>query len=593
LGPSGKWLPPFDKSDFFYTIKSVNNRLTQMPTPFAEKSRTGAWLLVDALKAHGADLAFCVPGESYLAVLDALYDAREQIRLTVCRQEGGAAYMAEAYGKLTGRPGICFVTRGPGASNASIALHTAYQDSTPMILFIGQVGSDFVEREAFQEIDYRRMFGEVAKWVAQVDRADRMTEMISHAFHVATSGRPGPVVLALPEDMLVAEVPETLPARGYKTAQPSPAAEDIAQLLMLLQQAQRPMLLLGGSGWDAAACQAVTRFAERSSLPVATAFRCADLMDNRHPNYIGDLGLGINPRLAQRIKEADVLLTIGARMDEMTTAGYTLVTAPVPQQKLIHVHVDANELGRVYQAELPINASIAQFARAIGNQSVDGTTWQAATTLARREYEEWTAARPNVGPVQISELIKTLAQMVPEDTIVTNGAGNFSGWLHRFYPYTGFRTQLAPRNGSMGYGIPSAVAAKLVEPKRTVVAFTGDGDFLMNGQELATAMQYGANIIIVLFNNGMYGTIRMHQENTYPARVSGTELVNPDFAAYARAFGAHGEVVETTRAFAPALERALQAGRPALIEVRLDPEALSPRGSLSELRAQAMARRTR
>lgn len=559
-----------------------------MRTPFPEKPRTGAQLLVDALKAHGADLAFCVPGESYLAVLDALYDAREQIRLTVCRQEGGAAYMAEAYGKLTGRPGICFVTRGPGASNASIALHTAYQDSTPMILFIGQVGSDFNEREAFQEIDYRRMFGQVAKWVAQIDRADRMTEMISHAFHVATSGRPGPVVLALPEDMLVTEVAETPIAVAYKTAQPSPAAEDIAQLLELLQQAQRPMLLLGGSGWDAAACQAIVQFAERSSLPVATAFRCADLMDNRHPNYIGDLGLGINPRLAQRVKEADVLLTIGARMDEMTTAGYTLVTAPVPRQKLIHVHVDANELGRVYQAELPINASMAQFARAIGPHAVDGTLWKAATAVARREYEEWTAARPNVGPVQVSELIKTLAQRVPQDTIITNGAGNFSGWLHRFYPYTGFRTQLAPRNGSMGYGIPSAVAAKLVEPKRTVVAFTGDGDFLMNGQELATAMQYGANIIIVLFNNGMYGTIRMHQENNYPARVWGTDLVNPDFAAYARAFGAFGEVVETTRDFAPALERALQAERPALIEVRLDPEALTPRASLSELRAQAM-----
>jgi len=554
--------------------------------------KTGAQLLVDTLLTNGASIAYGVPGESYLAVLDALYDARDRFRFVVCRQEGGAAYMAEAHGKLTGAPGICFVTRGPGASNASIGVHTAYQDSTPMILFVGQVGNDFVEREAFQEIDYRRMYGQMAKWVAQIDRADRVPEYVSRAFHVATSGRPGPVVLALPEDMLSEAVPEAAgrPLAHYRVTPPSPSPAQVEAVRERLQSARRPLVLCGGAGWNEAAVQALQRFIPRSGLPVACAFRCQDLYDNDDPHYVGEAGIGINPELARRIKEADLLLALGPRLDEMTTSGYTLVQSPRPAQALVHVHVHADELNRVYQADLAVNAGMEQMLEPLAGLDFDPAPWREWREQGRRSYESWNAANRNPGPVQMAELIKILQDKLPEDAILANGAGNYSAWLHRFYRYRRPRTQLAPRNGSMGYGVPAAVAAKIENPARTVVALAGDGCFLMTGQELATAAQYGANVIVIVIDNGMYGTIRLHQERHYPGRVSGTGLSNPDFSLYARAFGAHAERVEDTAAFGPALERCLQARGPALIEVRIDPQALSTQATIDQVREQGLAR---
>jgi len=554
-------------------------------------SRTAAQILVDALRIHGVDTAFCVPGESYLAVLDALYDARESIRLIVCRQDGGAAYMAEAYGKVTGKPGICLVTRGPGATNASIGVHTAQQDSTPMILFIGQVPGEFADRESFQEIDYRLMFAPMAKWVAQIDRADRVHEYLSHAFHLATSGRPGPVVLALPEDMLTqtASIPD--PA-SYQVVQASPADADIAKLCSLLGEAKRPLVILGGTVWTRAACGDLRAFAENSGLPIACSFRFQDLFDNRHDHYVGDVGIGINPRLAERVRTADLLLVIGARLGEMTTGAYTLVEPPRPRQKLVHVHAGAEELGRVYQGELLINSGMPQFAAALKNLKVNGSAWKAWREQARADYLEWTRPNANPGRVQLAEIVAWLREHLPEDAIVANGAGNFAGWISRFYRYPGLRTQVAPTNGSMGYGVPAGVAAKVACPDRVVVSINGDGDFLMNGQELATAVQYDLPVIFVVVNNGLYGTIRMHQEREYPARVYGTTLKNPDFAALARAYGAHGETVEETAQFAPAFERAVKkaeaARRPALIEVRIDPQAITTSTTLDAIRARSL-----
>ena len=546
--------------------------------------RSGGKILVDGLQGHGVDLAFCVPGESYLAVLDAMYDVREQLKLIVCRQEGGASFMAEAYGKLTGRPGICFVTRGPGATNASIGVHTAYQDSSPMILFIGQVGSDFVEREAFQEIDYRRMFGLMAKWVAQIDRADRIPEYLSHAFHLATSGRPGPVVLALPEDMLVS-VADVADLPRYKTVYSYPGLGQLEQLREMLSESQRPFLLLGGSGWTADACSAMQSFAESANLSVGCAFRRQDLFDNTHANYAGDVGIGINPKLARRIKESDLVIVVGARLDEMTTSGYTLFDVPRPKQKFVHVHPSSDELGKVYQADLFINSSIPTFAGLLrAMPKIDGTRWKANTEAAHADYLANIEPGPCPGPVDFGQVMVWLRERLPSNSIVTNGAGNFSQWVSRFYPFRPWRTQLAPINGAMGYGLPAGIAAKLTHPHRTVVTFCGDGDFLMTGQELATAVQYDANVIFLVINNGMYGTIRMHQEREYPARVYGTALNNPDFAALARAYGAHGEIVETTEQFAPAFERAMAANKPALIEVMLDPEAITTRTTLSAIR---------
>jgi len=554
-------------------------------------TRTAAQILVDALRIHGVDTAFCVPGESYLAVLDALYDARDSIRLIVARQDGGAAYMSEAWAKVTGRPGICFVTRGPGATNASIGVHTAMQDSTPMILFIGQVPGEFVERESFQEVDYRRMFGPMAKWVASIDRADRVHEYVSHAFHLAMSGRPGPVVLALPEDMLT-QTASVADIATYQVVQASPSPADIDKLRALLAQARRPLVILGGTVWTREACRDLLAFAENCGLPVACSFRFQDLFDNRHDHYAGDVGIGINPKLAQRVRDADLLLVIGERLGEMTTGGYTLVEPPRPKQKLVHVHAGAEELGRVYQGELLINSGMPQIAAALKSLKLDGGAWRAWRERARADYLEWTKPAANPGKVQLADIVAWLRERLPEDAIIANGAGNFAGWVSRYYRYPGLRTQVAPTSGSMGYGVPAGVAAQVAHPERMVVSFNGDGDFLMNGQELATAVQYGLPVVFVVVDNGMYGTIRMHQEREYPGRVYGTALKNPDFAGLARAYGAHGELVEETAQFAPAFERAVKtaeaAGKPALIHVRIDPQAITTSTTLDAIRARSL-----
>ncbi|MBC7575287.1 MAG: thiamine pyrophosphate-binding protein [Herminiimonas sp.] len=560
-------------------------------------TRTGGQILVDALQVHGADIAFGVPGESYLAVLDALHDA--PIRFIVNRQEGGAAFMAEAYGKLTGRPGICFVTRGPGATNAAIGVHTAFQDSTPMILFIGQVGNDFVEREAFQEIDYRRMFGPMTKWVAQIDRAERIPEYVARAFQVATSGRPGPVVLALPEDMLTA-LAQATDTDAFRPVQAAPAAHQIAQLRAMLAVAERPLVIVGGGGWDATACDDLQRFIAANHLPVTCAFRFQDLFDNRDVHYAGDVGIGINPRLAVRVREADLIIAIGPRLGEMTTGGYSLLQAPRPVQKLIHVHAGAEELGRVYQADLMINSGMPQIAAALADMAaVDAARWQHTVAEAHAEFDIWQQEPALFQDLSLKlnlwQVVQTLKTALPSDTILTNGAGNFASWAHRFWSYgdrsAGFRTQLAPTSGAMGYGVPAAVAARILLPQRTVLNFAGDGDFMMNGQELATAVQYRAGVLFIVFNNSMFGTIRMHQEREYPARVSGTGLHNPDFAALARAYGAHGDMVEATADFAPALARALAhiaaTGLPALIELRYDGNLITPGTTLAAVREAA------
>lgn len=556
-------------------------------------SMTGAQLLVDALKTHGADHVFCVPGESYLAVLDALYEERDHIRLVTCRHEGGAANMAEAHGKLTGRPGICMVTRGPGATNASIGVHTAMQDSTPMILFVGQVARDASDREGFQEVDYTSFFGGMAKWVAQIESADRVTEYVTRAFQVACAGRPGPVVLALPEDMLLDEA-QPRKVRPFKSIQASPAPQEIAQLVSLLEAAERPMLLLGGPGWDPTSCQQMTAFAEANDLPIACAFRFQDLVDNEHPNYVGDVGVGINPALARRIKGSDLLVAIGPRLGEMTTGGYTLIDTPLPQLPLVHVHPGAEELGSVYQADLMINSGMRHFAAALARlpRLASSEKRRMATAEARQDYLRWTSRVEIDSDVQMWDVIQMLQGAIPRDAIITNGAGNYTGWAHRFYRYGGFRTQLAPTSGAMGYGVPAAIAAKIVCPDRTVIALAGDGCFLMNGQEIATAVHEQANVIIVVVNNGIYGTIRMHQEREFPGRTIATHLTNPDFAAYARAFGAHGETVTRTDQFPEALARCLASDKPSLIEIKLNPEAITPTATLSGIRQAALKSKT-
>ncbi len=553
-------------------------------------SRTGGEILVANLLAQESSHAFCVPGESYLAVLDALYGARDTLSLVVCRQEGGAAYMAEAYGKLTGRPGIAFVTRGPGASNAAIGIHTAAQDSTPLIVFVGQVGSDFVDREAFQEIDYRRMYGSVAKWAAQIDRADRIPEYVAHAYRTAMSGRPGPVVLALPEDMLAARA-SCLDAPRVEPVEASPGANQIAAAQELLARARRPLALVGGSRWDENAWTALQSFAEAYRLPVACSFRHQHLFDNRHANYAGDVGIGINPKLAARLRDADVLVVIGERMGEITTQGYTLLEAPAPAQTLIHVHPGADALGQVYQPALAIAATPGAFLAAMNRGPQPRLDAGPLPAAAHADYEAWRAPRPVPGPLDLWQIVRWLDERLGDDAILANGAGNYATWLQRVYRYRRFRTQLGPYSGAMGYGVPAAIAAKLLHPERVVVSWNGDGCFLMNGQELATAVQYGLGIIFVVVDNGMYGTIRMHQERTYPARVYGTDLLNPDFAALARAYGAAAETVACTSDFAPAFERALAANKPALLHLKLDPQALTMNASLDELRAQGLAAR--
>lgn len=552
-----------------------------------ENSRTGGQILVDALKGHGADKVFGVPGESYLAVLDALHDS--PIDYYVCRQEGGAAMMADAYGRLTGKPGICMVTRGPGATNASAGVHIAYQDSTPMILFIGQVAREMVDREAFQEIDYRRMFGEMTKWVAQIDDPARIPEYINRAFHVATSGRPGPVVLALPEDMLT-EYCVAQDVRAYSQIDTHPGMPEMAKLRELLSEAKNPMMIIGGGGWSAETTQIIGEFATKNNIPTGASFRCQDYIDNGLDCYVGHVGIGINPSLGERVKNADLLIVAGARMGEMTSSGYSLLDIPNPAQKLVHIHADAGELNRVYATTLAIHADPRSFAVAANAMGpVKSDAWQDSLKQGRQDYLDHTAPVKSAGDVQMSEIVKWMEAKLPADTIYCNGAGNYTVWLHRFHQYRKYRTCLAPTSGSMGYGPPAAVAAKAIHPDRTVIAMAGDGCYMMHGQELATAIQYDLPVIFIVVNNSMYGTIRMHQEREYPERISGTYLKNPDFAALARAYGGHGETVTTTDEFAPAFERAQQSGVAAIIEIKLDPEALTPGATLSQIREAAKA----
>ena len=546
--------------------------------------KTGGELVAKALAANGVRHIYCVPGESYLAVLDALYDV-DEIAVTVCRQEGGAAMMAQAHGKLTGQPGICMVTRGPGATNAASGVHVAAQDSTPMILLVGQVARGDQEREAFQEIDYRAMFGTIAKWVAQIDDAARVPEFIARAFATATGGRPGPVVLALPEDMLRDRVAE----RSIQPVTPLvqyPGADQIDDMAQMLEQAKRPLAILGHAGWSAEAIADFRRFAESWSLPVAAAFRAQDTFNNDHQNYAGDVGIAINPALARRVREADVLLVVGARLGEMTTSGFTLLDIPLPRQKLIHVHPGAEELGRIYQPALAINATLPAFASMAARHPAPGkVTWSDETKAARADFIAWTQPVPMPGPVQMCAVMAQLRARLPDDAIVCNGAGNYAGWLHRFYRYREWGGQLAPTSGSMGYGLPGAIAAARAAPSRTVVAFAGDGCAMMTIQELATAVQYQLKLVLIVVNNAMLGTIRMHQEKNYPGRVIATGLTNPDFAALAEAFGVDGQTVRATDEFAPALDRALGVDGPALIEIHIDPQAISTTTTLSALRA--------
>jgi acetolactate synthase-1/2/3 large subunit len=562
--------------------------------------RPAGHVLVEALVAQGVHTAFGVPGESYLAVLDGFHQHRDQIRFIACRQEGGAAFMAEAQGKLTGRPGICFVTRGPGATNASIGIHTAFQDSTPLILFVGQVASDQRDREAFQELDYRQMFGPgtlgLAKWVGEVQDADRLPEYIARAFHTALQGRPGPVVLVLPEDMLT-ELTAAPVLPRVEPAQAWPAPGALRDLRAMLLAAQRPMLIAGGSGWDAEAARALQRFAENWQIPVGCGFRFQDTFDNRHALYAGDVGIGLSPKLAQRVKDADLIIALGVRLGEMTTGGYTLLTPPRPTQKLVHIHAGAEELGRVYAADLLMQSSMACAAKALETLAAPPSLpWGEWAATAHVDYEANHVAPP-VAPLDMAVVMKTVQRLAPADTVYTNGAGNFSGWVHRYVRYFGLqhhgRTQLAPTSGSMGYGFPAAVAAALLYPERTVVNVAGDGDFLMTGQELATASGYGANrgagrLVSLVVDNGTFGTIRMHQEREYPGRVSGSDLFNPDFAAMARAFGWRAACVQTTEAFEACFAEAMQPGAPMLIHLKLDPDVINSRATLSSIREAAI-----
>ncbi len=553
------------------------------------KSRTGGQILVDQLLIHGVTDIFCVPGESYLAVLDALHDA--DVRITVCRQEAGASMAAEAVGKLTGRPGICMVTRGPGATNAAHGIHVAMQDSTPLIMFVGQIEKGMRERDAFQELDYRSAFGGIAKWATEIDDAARIPELLSRAFHVATSGRPGPVVIALPEDMLVemADVPD---APAFRQVETHPGLTLMAELQKRLWAAQRPFVLVGGTRWSEMAVQRLIRFAERFDLPVATTFRRQSYFPATHPNFAGDAGLGISPSLTKSIKDADLVLCIGDQLSEASTMSYTLFDIPGDGKKLIHVHPDPVELNRVYATDLAINASPEAFTAAVeGLQPPNSIRWKDWTRTINTAAVAW-GAQPTRSPgdLQMSEAMIWLRNHLPEDAIITNGAGNYAIWIHRFYHFRKYGTQLSPTSGSMGYGMPAAIAAKRLNPDTPVVCFAGDGCFLMNGQEFATAVQYDLPMVVIVVDNGMYGTIRMHQEREYPGRVSATALKNPDFAAYAVAFGGYGETVRTTAEFAPAFERCVASGMPAIIHCIVDGEAITPSKTLTDIRKEAIAK---
>ena len=550
--------------------------------------RTGGRILVDNLIGRGVELAFCVPGESFLGAIEAFREVENRVKLIVCRQEGGAANMAEAYGKLTGRPGVCFVTRAPGVTNASIGLHTARQDSTPMLLLIGQVGRAELGREAFQEVDFRRMLGELTKWVDQVDDPARIPEYVARAYAVAMSGRRGPVALVFPEDVLTALV-ETTDVAPTPVAEPAPSPAQMAVLAELLAAAERPLAIVGGSGWSEAACADLVCFAEAFALPVAAAFRCQDRMNNTHALYVGELGTTVSPELGKRVRDADLIVAIGTRLDEMTTSGYTLLNAPVPSQKLVHVHPGAEELGRVFAATLPINAAVGPFLMAAAEMAPPARKRPAQWVAeARQEFEAQFTGRAFPGAVDLVAVMAEVRARLGADAIITNGAGNYTGWCQRHYLYRSYPTQLGPVSGAMGYGFPAAIAAKALHPERKVVCFAGDGCFLMTGQELATAVHYGLAVVTLIFDNGMYGTIRMHQERNYPGSVYATDLTNPDFAALARAYGAHGETVRRTEEFAPAFERALSSGRPALVHLLMEKEVISTRTTLAEIRDKAL-----
>ncbi len=543
-------------------------------------SRTGGQILVDQLLLHGSTLAFCVPGESYLAVLDALHAVRDRFRLINARHEAGAAHMAEAHGKLTGEPGICLVTRGPGATHAAVGVHTAMQDSTPMILFVGQVGRDMLYREAFQEIDYRAMFGSVAKWVGQIESADRIPEYLSRAYHVATSGRPGPVVLALPEDILT-EMADVADAAPYRPASAEVGVAAVEQLRVLLDESERPLFLVGGSGWTDEAAAGFTAFAQRLGVPVACSFRRQDVVDNGADIFCGDIGTSGPPTLPGRVREADLVIAVGTRLGEMVTQGYATMMVPRPQQRLVHIHADPDELGRVYAPDLPIVGSVASFARLVRNLDwKPGRRWETWRSTLRAEFERASAPAAYDFPLNLSTVIAQLQALLPADAVITLDAGNHTGWAQRFFRFGRPGRQVAPTSGAMGYSVPAAVAAAIAT-SRTVIGCVGDGGFMMSGLELATAVQYGATPIVLLFNNGMYGTIRMHQEREYPGRVVGTDLPSPDFVALAQALGAHAERVATTAEFEPALRRALAAGKATLIELVCDPRQLTTRSRMS------------
>ncbi|MFV0279974.1 MAG: thiamine pyrophosphate-binding protein [Rhodoblastus sp.] len=551
--------------------------------------RTGGQILVDQLAIQGVEHVFCVPGESYLAVLDALHDS--SIQVTVCRQETGAALAAEATARLTGRPGVAFVTRGPGATNAAHAIHIAEHDSTPLILFVGQIERSMRARGAFQEMDFKAFFGSTAKWVCEIDDPARIPELVSRAFHVAMQGRPGPVVIALPEDMLV-ETAQALDAVRVEPAPTWPGLPQMAELQKLLWAAKKPIAILGGAGWSAKAVEAFARFAERFDLPVATSFRRAMLFPNGHANYAGEIGIGPNPKLLARIKDADLVLLAGGRMAEMPSQSYTLFDIPMPRQKLAHVHADANELGRVYHPALAINATPQAFCAQLESvQPPNALGWAGAAKAAHDDYLEWSEVAPEIpGAMQFGRALTQLREKLGDDFIVTSGAGNYNTFVGRFLRIPSYGGQLATTSGSMGYGMPAAVGAKRANPDKTVIAFAGDGCFLMNGQEFATAVQYDLPIIVIVVDNGMYGTIRMHQEREYPTRIVGTELKNPDFAAYARAFGGHGEHVDRTEDFMPAFERAAASGKPAILHVKIEPDAITPATTLTKIRETALAK---
>ncbi len=546
--------------------------------------KTGGKHIVEALVANGVDRLFCVPGESYLAVLDALVDSA--IEVITCRQEGGAAMMADAHAKLTGKTGICFVTRGPGATNASAGVHVAAQDSTPMILFIGQVARNHLGREAFQEVDYKQFFGGMAKAVFQPHAAHDIPGIVAQAFSIAQSGRMGPVVVALPEDILT-EMADGNPVKATPQ-KPAPAREDMAAFADMLAKAERPLAILGGSGWDAVSVAEWAAFAEKWKLPVAVSFRRQMLFDHTHPNYAGDVGIGINPKLRKQIEDSDLILLIGGRLGEMPSQGYELLAIPRPKQQLIHVHPGAAEIGKVYEVDLGIVSTLAHFTAALKTIEPAAERETKAAALAHQNYLDWsTPPLSQPGDLNMGSIMNWLEANLAPETIMTNGAGNYATWLHRFHRFQRFGTQAAPTSGSMGYGLPAAVAAALAFPDRQTICFAGDGCFLMHGQEFATAVKHALPIMVLVINNNMYGTIRMHQERDYPARISATALANPDFSALARAYGGHGETVKTTAEFAPAFERARQSGLPSILELQIDPEAITPAKTLSQFRARS------